>query len=184
MEAARSVKKLFVLAGITLCVGFALPAQTWTQTSAPTNIWSSIACSADGAKIYACAGGGPITSPGGLEPIYISTNGGLTWTNTAAPSNYWSNIACSADGTKVIATASYTSAYLGGVYTSTDGGATWLSNNIAPSGWFSVASSADGAPFFAANAFGQLLMTTNAGLIWVTNAQKSLWVGTSADGVT
>lgn len=181
-ESCEECKKFFVLAGITLCGGFALSAQTWIQTSAPTNIWSSIACSADGAKIYACAGGGPITSPGGLEPIYISTNGGLTWTNTAAPSNYWANIACSADGTKVIAAAFYTSAHLGGVYTSTDGGATWLSNNIAPSGWFSVASSADGAHLFAVNAFAQLLMTTNAGLIWVTNAQKSLCVGTSADG--
>ena len=94
-------------------------AQTWTPTSAPTNLWSGIACSADGTKLFACAGN-PSALTIARSPICLSIDGGLNWTNTTAPSNFWTGVACSADGSHVVAIAGVP----GGLYTSTDGGST------------------------------------------------------------
>src|SRR5438105_8998562 len=75
--------------------------QNWIETSAPVTNWTAVACSADGAKLVAVAGGswaGP--SPG---PIYLSTNSGSTWTPSGAPITNWNVVCCSADGTKLAA---------------------------------------------------------------------------------
>src|ERR1035437_10720298 len=133
---------VIMLAAIPFCGAFTTIAQTWTQTSAPTNVWSSIACSADGTKLFACGGGGIFLGRAG--PVYISSDGGATWTPTGAPSNYWASIASSADGTKLVAVAGFSN-MSGGLYTSTDGGSNWTSNNIALQIWRSVASSANGS---------------------------------------
>src|SRR5208282_1885180 len=72
-------------------------AQTWTPTSAPTNIWFSVASSADGSKIVAVSY---------YDGIYASTNSGMTWAQTSAPTNeIWSSVASSADGNKLVAAA-------------------------------------------------------------------------------
>lgn len=181
--------KTNVITGLAILNSFlltnSLPAKTWVQTSAPTNVWSSIACSADGTKLFACAGGGaPLT--GDPSPIYASTNGGLTWKQTSAPSNYWASIASSADGSKLIAVAG-TSSMTGSLYTSADGGLTWRSNNIPPQHWTSVASSANGSNLFAI-AQSQLFVTTNAGAVWSSqatplNGVASSTIAVSADGL-
>ena len=53
----------------------------WTATSAPTNYWSAIYSSPNGAKLVALANGGGV----GGGSIYISTNSGTNWTVTGAP---------------------------------------------------------------------------------------------------
>ena len=90
-------------------------AQTWTQTSAPTNSWNAIASSADGTKLVAAIYGGG---------IYVSTNSGATWKLTPAPSDpasfdsAWESVASSADGSKLVAVALYDNP----IYLSTNGG--------------------------------------------------------------
>jgi hypothetical protein len=86
--------KSLLLAGATLMATGLVTAKTWTQTSAPTNYWSSIALSADGSKLVAVAGSSPVFTPR-ISPIYISTNYGSTWTPNTATSNYWSSVASS-----------------------------------------------------------------------------------------
>src|ERR1700722_2529838 len=102
----RTSKKLMkpricLLMTIGLFVGLHnASAQTWTQTIAPTNLWSTIACSADGSKLVAGAGSSPVLNQR-ISPIYVSTNFGATWTLTSAPSNAWTSVASSADGTNL-----------------------------------------------------------------------------------
>jgi photosystem II stability/assembly factor-like uncharacterized protein len=157
-------------------------AQTWIGTSSPTNGWSSVACSADGKKLFACAGGGS-TFAGNPSLIYASADGGLTWTPSYSPSNYWAAIASSADGTKLVAAAGSTTK-TGGIYTSMDGGLNWTSNNVAARQWRSVASSADGAKLFGVTFSGQLYATIDSGTTWVSNAAPNgAWaIACSADG--
>src|SRR5689334_20812333 len=103
-----SKSRLLVLFTLTWA-GFA-PAQTWTQTSAPSQDWRGIASSADGSKLAA-------TVWSGL--IYISTNSGATWEPSSAPSQQWAGVASSANGNQLIALSSP-----GGIYTSTNSGVT------------------------------------------------------------
>lgn len=166
-------------------VAFKASSQTWTPTSATTNVWSSIASSADGMKLFACAGGSWAFTHT-LSPIYTSSDGGTTWApQTGSPSNYWASIASSADGTKLVAVAG-TASIAGGLYTSADGGLTWMSNNIAPQNWQSVATSANGSNLFAL-AGGELFVTTNSGVIWSSQTipiggVASSLIASSADG--
>src|SRR5439155_25629546 len=71
---------------------------TWTQTSAPSNYWSSVASSADATKLVA-------VSIGNSGSIYTSPGSGATWRQTSAPSNWWLSVASSADGSKLVAAA-------------------------------------------------------------------------------
>src|SRR5437870_2232076 len=86
------------LCGLSTCVD-CVAAQDWTSTSAPSNHWTSIACSADGAKLLA-AGLGPAYGSGA---IYTSTNSGVTWASNSAPLAAWQAAASSADGVKLVA---------------------------------------------------------------------------------
>jgi len=157
-------------------------AQTWTQTSAPTNYgWTSVASSADGTKLVAV----------GYFSIYTSTNSGVTWISNA-PSADWISVASSADGNKLVAAAGY---YNGFIYTSTNAGATWLVTSAPDTNWVSVASSADGTKLVAAagNGYtfngitipGLIYTSTNSGTSWTaTSAPSTNWqtVASSADG--
>jgi len=154
-------------------------AQTWTQTSAPTNgDWTSVASSADGTKLVAV---GPFS-------IYTSTNSGATWISNA-PSAQWISVASSADGNKLVA-ASDAGLY-GFIYTSTNAGATWLVTSAPGTYWISVASSADGTKLVAAEndnditTPGLIYTSTNSGTSWTaTSAPSTNWqaVTSSADG--
>jgi photosystem II stability/assembly factor-like uncharacterized protein len=99
-------------------------AQTWMQTSAPTNQnWHSVACSADGTKLVAVSdsynfGAGNNFSLDGS--IYLSTDSGTTWTPANAPIAGWISVCSSADGSRLAAIPAG-----GPIYTSTDAGATW-----------------------------------------------------------
>jgi Tfp pilus assembly protein FimT len=166
--------------------------QTWTQTSAPSNYWVSIASSADGTKLAAVASPGP-ANPG---PIYVSTNSGATWTQASAPTNYyWYAVASSADGSKLVAVAPFDTSVApfdtsnnltGRIYTSTNFGMTWASNNAPGFFWSSVASSADGNKLVAAVWYGPVCTSTNSGATWMQTSAPTngSWdnVASSADG--
>jgi hypothetical protein len=156
-------------------------AQTWMQTSAPSNLWASIASSADGTKLVAVAGGFDGNGPGN-GPIYTSTNSGTTWISNNAPNMPWFSVASSADGSTLAAVVNN-----GGIYTSTNSGTTWTQAANAPSKlWTSVVSSADGTKLAAVNSIGTIYTSTNSGINWsvAANAPNASWWGiaSSADG--
>jgi len=118
----------------------------WTQaTNAPLARWYSVASSADGNSLIACAYF--------LGNVYLSPDAGATWIQTSLPTNNWNSVAESADGTKMVALANSGSAVFGtgsgGIYTSTDSGATWVSNNVPSWAWTCAAMSADGNEIIA-----------------------------------
>jgi len=162
--------KLLQLVWIALTVANCAFAQTWTQTSAPSNDWNSVACSADGTKIAALASDG----------IYFSTNSGATWTLSGAP---MSSVALSADGNKWAAVNNGFD-----VYTSTNWGTTWATNNMASKlihydfGITLIASSADGSKLMTGP---EVSISSDSGMTWTATGltvHPSGSVASSADG--
>ncbi|MCX6926004.1 MAG: sialidase family protein, partial [Verrucomicrobia bacterium] len=171
---------------------------SWTQTSAPSNFWSEVACSADAANLVAI-------SSRGL--IFTSSDMGQTWGPTSAPTNNWTSVASSADGTKLVAVTTpvrasdpANSADDGAIYRSADAGATWTRTSAPSNHWTSVASSADGLRLVASSApylhwdgtdwsyigEGEIYCSADAGATWTrTSAPSNSWsaVASSADGV-
>ena len=157
-------------------------AQTWTQTSAPSNTWTSVASSADGNRLFATSFG---------WKYYLSTNSGTTWTTNTQPqsgSTYggWSCTASSADGSILVGA-------LGDViWVSTNSGASWSSNTVPhPSFYFygGVALSADGNKLAAVVGFnstpGPIFTSSDSGVtLTQTGAPTNNWVSVacSADG--
>jgi hypothetical protein len=157
-------------------------AQVWSPTSAPSDYWLAVACSADGTRLFAASE--PYV--GGTGLIYISTNSGANWQPTSAPAQAWSSIRCSADGTKLIATT-------GGVYVSQDSGDTWRLATDSGVGGEAVASSADGSRLIVVGRGGEwegaIYLSTNSGANWRQVDSPSAngpWMATacSADGTT
>lgn len=116
----------------------------WTLTSAPLGV-GDIACSADGARVFASSFG---------AGIYFSHDSGTNWTASDAPTRLWRDLACSADGLTVVACESDGDR----VYLSTDSGVTWTLMDDAPAARITLAASADAHTLVAANA-GTLLAT-------------------------
>jgi hypothetical protein len=75
---------------------------TWTQSEAPSNYWTSVASSADGSVLAATANADGYFSSG---PIFTSTDFGTTWTSNNVVGQQWTCIAMSADGNKMVAAA-------------------------------------------------------------------------------
>jgi hypothetical protein len=123
---------------------------SWTQGSnAPMANWNSVASSADGNTMLACAD----YTIRNVYPVYLSTNAGASWASTSLPARDWNSVAESADGTKMVALAnnnlgSYGTGN-GGIWTSTNSGTTWVSNNIPSAAWTCAALSADGNELIA-----------------------------------
>ena len=156
---------------------------TWALPVAPSgfwlsNIWSSVAFSADGTKLVAAAEAST-TGPGGSfqpGPIYISTNSGVSWSPTQAPSNVWYSVASSADGTVLAAAAYAGPSQVGGtglIYTSVDSGTTWTPANPPSNYWNSIAVSADGTNLVATSLFDQSAL--NPGVIWRSTNSGVNW---------
>jgi sugar lactone lactonase YvrE len=171
---------------------------SWSQTSAPSNYWTSVASSANGRVLAAVA----VDRRGGLaDPnshytygtIYVSTNSGASWQRTATPSVSWeaeSSVAVSGDGTELVATAYYGGAQ---VYTSTDFGAVWRQRTglFLPSRVLAaIASSANGKTIVTGEATGSdeggaIHLSLDAGATWTTTtAPSNVWssIACSADG--
>jgi DNA-binding beta-propeller fold protein YncE len=119
----------------------------WTQaTNAPLTHWLSVASSADGNTLMACAYS--------VGNVYLSTNAGVIWTKTGLPAQNWNSVAESADGTKMVALANSGIATFGigrgAIFTSKDSGATWVTNNVPSAAWTCAAMSADGNEIISA----------------------------------
>jgi hypothetical protein len=171
----KPVKILSLIAAVW-CGACSAFAQTWTQTSAPSNNWASVASSADGSKLVAAAG----LSYGGDGLIYISTNSGVGWMPTSAPTDSWTTVASSADGTKLVAAASGDL-----IYISTNSGFSWVPTSAPSNYWTSVASSANGSKLLAAANSDLIYFSTNSGSDWMpADAPVASWesVACSADG--
>jgi hypothetical protein len=170
----QSIRLLLIL-GLLIAVR-PTTAQTWMQTSAPSNgDWHGVASSADGTKLAAVNWG----------RIYTSTNSGLNWVSNDVPYALWIAIASSADGNKLAAAAGYG----GGIYISTNSGVVWMQTNAPTNNWLSIASSADGNLLIAAAASqtnGLIFISTNSGASWTqtTAPTNYYWtsVAASADG--
>ena len=76
----------------------------WSRAALPVAWWQGVACSANGAALYATASR---TTNGSPEGIYASADGGATWSQAGATppttNGDWGPVACSADGTRVMA---------------------------------------------------------------------------------
>lgn len=168
----KNFRILLVASTALLTANFAL-AQTWTQTSAPTNSWSCVASSADGTKLVAV----------GSRSIFTSTNSGATWISNNVPSKIWNHVASSADGSKLAATSTALGQPTGALYISTNSGATWISNSVPNAAWNSIAFSADGNRLVAAGS-GKIFISTNSGTTWASTNTDDHWeiVASSADG--
>jgi hypothetical protein len=171
-------------AGIALCLSLSNGrAQIWTQTSAPTNSWRSIACSADGSKIVACAG-----YPSGDGLIYVSTNSGIDWLPMSAPVTNWIKVFSSADGTKLVGLANAAPSSSCWPFVSTNSGWTWAAANVP--NWIEdeVALSADGTRMVTIdiNYGGYFYSSTNSGATWSGSISVSggftITIGSAAEG--
>jgi photosystem II stability/assembly factor-like uncharacterized protein len=153
---------------------------TWAQSSAPSNLWSSIASSVDGRCLVAVGNTFPTCS------VYVSTNFAATWTQQLAVPGDDATVASSADGTKFILAVLSTSS----IYTSTDSGGTWTPSDAPGTYWQSVASSADGTKLLAAGYDTNLntnviVVSTNFGSTWnpiLSSSNALFWAACSADG--
>ncbi len=141
---------------------------TWTTTSAPLGLWSTIASSADGSKLVVA---------GMNSGLYTSTNSGVTWQGASIKWLQSPSVASSADGDKLVVADVY-----GLVYRSTDSGRTWAATG-APAGGY-VACSADGAQIIVAGSPG-IYSSSDSGTNWqLASAPADNWsaVAVSADG--
>ncbi len=151
----------------------------------PVISWSSVACSADGKKIFAA---GWLPGDIGIHglPIYMSTNAGLSWTETAtdALADAWELVAASADGKNVVACPPVSP-----VLVSTDSGASWKPASVSRAS--RGAWSADGTTLVLAGMIlapstnAAIATSTNLGASWVTvefTNVSGISVAASADG--
>jgi hypothetical protein len=108
--------------------------------------WNSVACSADGSRLFAASDDG----------VFVSTNAGLSWTQIHG-TNSFQSVAVSADGTQLAAAVK-----AGLIYTSTNSGVTWDLSGLGDLSYLgntntvttTVAMSADGSRMFAAPQYG------------------------------
>ena len=180
---------------------------SWTART-PTGSWTSVASSADGARLAAASASGELytSSDSGVswtprltgqpfsgvasssdgQTLAAVTNGGAIYLSkdgggswtNDGSSRAWSSIAVSADGTRLVATA-----YLGQIWTSGDGGNSWAARESSRA-WRSVSSSSDGRVLVAGTNGAQLYVSTDYGVTWTARASGQFWwsVASSADG--
>jgi hypothetical protein len=143
---------------------------TWTQTSAPSNDWVSIASSAGGNKLAAVAQAFP------PPDFYTSGDSGNTRKTNDSPYDRWIAIASSADGNKLEACGTST------VIASTNLENSWATNFVGNGALSSVAMSADGRRLLLAGGDG-IYLSTNSGVAWTKiNAPAANHIASSASG--
>jgi photosystem II stability/assembly factor-like uncharacterized protein len=174
-----------MLAGFIL-TNHSANAQTWTLTSAPSNNWTSVACSADGSVIVAAS----------TNEIDVSTNAGATWQYRNVYDYLgWTSVAASSDGKHLVAALPFYQAYSpyypppsNLVFLSTNTGRSWFASG-PPTNlyWYAVAASSDGGKLLAAaitwsnyNVYrsGSLFYSPDGGVLWSNcfpNLVSSSW---------
>ena len=182
VAAGRDIRRLLHSSAALFAAAGTVLSQDWVETTAPSNNWASVACSASGAILIAAAGGERGT-------IYVSSNSGATWSETTAPATNWISVASSADGKHLFVAVNG-----GNIYLSSDAGGTWTPTGAPVNNWTSVACSSDGAkalavaatslnPYFAQS--GPIYLSKDTGVTWTaSSAPIAPWisVASSADG--
>lgn len=169
------IARLFGL-GIIFLEATSSIGQNWTLTSAPSNAWSSVACSPDGVRIVATAYNGG---------VYVSTDSGNHWSPTSAPTNGWGNVCCSTNFVNIAAIS-----FSGLIWISTNSGDSWVSAQAPSTNWDSIACSGDGEKLVASTRTGGIWASMDAGMTWslttapTANPDDFTWnsVTSSADG--
>jgi photosystem II stability/assembly factor-like uncharacterized protein len=127
---------------------------TWIKrTSSGLRVWTGIAASADGSKIFGITRNGY---------IYVSIDYGATWAEkTLAGARRWNSIACSADGSTCIAVSD------GPVFMSTNYGTSWQQNMGVPVNiWMYTACSIDATVIGIAVAGNMIYISRDKGVNW------------------
>lgn len=128
--------QLAQVAGQSVIGNFFSYGQTWYQSEAAAEDWTSIASSSDGTKMVATS------SAVSAGNVWVSGNSGQSWSGTSASgdASVWQASASSADGTKLYAAAG-NGGYL---YFSTNSGSAWSPLAASAANWTSIACSSDG----------------------------------------
>jgi photosystem II stability/assembly factor-like uncharacterized protein len=148
-------------------------------TSAPSNNWQSVACSADGTNLVAAS----FVPNSGSSLVCISSDAGSTWAVRDGPGGSVQSVAISPDGRRVSAAAGDT------IYVSFDRCASWIRTTVPINWWLSVAYVAGGSRLLAASGQG-IYSSIDGGASWtpisaaITNQPGFRWgsIGSSADG--
>jgi len=158
--------------------------RNWRTNSPPiSDVWSSIASSADGNRLIVAAGASQYTGT-----LFTSTNAGVSWISNNLPKQYWGGVASSADGKTLVAMV--VQGYLGPIYISTNAGFSWSLTSAPTTNWGAITISADGTKIAACtdrNYDGALFTSTNRGLTWqsqVVLLDTPRKLASSADGAT
>jgi len=143
-------------------------------SKAGSRVWTAIACSNDGTKIF--AGGRNI-------PLWHSTDSGSTWSSSDhdfGGTYALDDIDCSSDGTYVIAVNG------SGVFTSSDSGATLIKRSPPTGIYNGCCSSSTGAKMAICPSSGYIAVSSDYGASWTqkTNSGSRAWRGIacSSDG--
>ncbi|HEY1786811.1 MAG TPA: hypothetical protein VGJ73_01585 [Verrucomicrobiae bacterium] len=172
--AGASGWQLAQVAGEFVIGNFLSYGQTWYQSEASAQDWTSIASSSDGTKMVATSSA---VSSGN---VWVSANSGLTWSGTSASgdASVWQAAASSADGTKL-----YAAAGNGGyVYFSTNTGSEW-SPLASVTSWSSIGCSSDGTRLVGGSTAGFLYSALNGTFITSYSAGSPVTsVASSAGG--
>ena len=147
--AGSSGWQLAQAAGQSIIGNFLSYGQTWYQSEAAAEDWTSIASSSDGTKMVATS------SAVSAGNVWVSGNSGLSWSGTSASgdASVWQAAASSADGTKLYAAAGNG----GSIYFSTNSGTSWSPLASSATSWTSLACSSDGT---------RLVGGTSTGYMW------------------
>lgn len=132
--------------------------RTWQRTSAPQDVWSGVASTADGSVFVAS------TWNGG---IFISRDAGQSWTKSSAPDEAFKGVSMSADGVKIAACVDG-----GTVWRSADAGVSWQATGMSYNEGFryeDIAMSANGSQI-ATVYYG------SDGFVWLTYTGGDVWV--------
>jgi photosystem II stability/assembly factor-like uncharacterized protein len=173
--AGASGWQLAQAAGQSVIGNFLSYGQTWYQSSAAAEVWTSIASSSDGTKMVATS------SAVSAGNVWVSGNSGQSWTGTSASgdASVWQAVASSADGTKLYAAAGNG----GSLFFSTNSGSTWSPVASSATTWSSIACSADGTRLVGGTSGKALYTTLNGTFITTYTAGAPVTsVASSANG--
>ncbi|OHE63215.1 MAG: hypothetical protein A2Y36_13300 [Treponema sp. GWA1_62_8] len=128
----------------------------WTATSAPSQIYSSLASSADGSILGAAVYDNSNT-------FLYSSDSGTTWQSTAIPTGaYWGSVSCSSDGTHWVVTNAGQSSVDVTVFTGTYNGSwNWESKVLTGYGGTNYPVTAGGYGYVSLSGDGNTIVATN-----------------------
>jgi len=141
---------------------------TWVTFGSMNVNWNSIACSSNGAYVYAV--GSDVNSL--VQVMYMSSDNGVSWSVVPSFTSNSMNIvmnsvSCNSTGQYVVVTTETE-----GIYRSSDYGSTWSLINGNTGGaigvnWVSIASDASGANLIAGEStYNSVYYSTNSGATW------------------